>query len=212
MSRLINYYTVAFKSLSNLKVILGKEVDTNEIVKSSADAVVVATSAEALVPDMSGVDMEKVITAHELLAGRKAAGETVVVVGTGSVGCEVASHIAGRGKKVTVVEMLDAVATDADSMVRIGLLKELSERGVNILTGVKINAITEDGAEGTDHASRETKLKADAVVLALGAKSRDELAKELSGKVKELYIIGDAKKPRRIGYAISEGYAIAYDI
>lgn len=212
LKRIVNYYTVSYKSLSNLKVVLGKKVTASEAIKSGADVVVVATGADAFIPEMPGVDGSNVITAHRFLEGKKIIGDMVIVVGGGSVGCEVASVIAGQGKKVTVVEMLDAVSTDVHAMVRIGLLSELKERGVNIVTGVKVSAITDDGIKATDKTSKEVNLKADTVVLALGAESRDELSKKLFGKVKELYIIGDAKKPGMIRDAVSEGFAVAYDI
>jgi 2,4-dienoyl-CoA reductase (NADPH2) len=113
---------------------------------------------------------------------------------------------------VTVVEMLDLVATDIHSMVRVGLLEEIDKYGVKILTGVRFEALTEEGVEAVDRESRKVRLKADTVVFAVGARAKDELANDLKGKVQDLCIIGDAKQPRRIRDAISEGYITGYDI
>ena len=49
---------------------------------------------------------------------------------------------------------------------------------------------------------------ADAVVLSLGARSVNALAKELEGKF-ELFVIGDAKKVGRIADATREAYDVA---
>ncbi len=209
---IVDYYTAAFKKLDNVKLVLGKEVTAREIIQAGADVVIVATGAVALVPDMPGVNGDNVVTAHQLLSGKRTAGETVVVAGGGSVGCEVADWLASQGKKVTVVEMLDAVATDVHAMVRIGLLGDLSRQGVTIMTGTKVDAITGEGVQAIDNNGHKHVLKADTVVLALGAKAEDGLAGKLSGKVRELYTIGDARQPRRIRNAISEGFVTAFGI
>lgn len=212
LKRLVDYYDTSFKKLSNVKVVLGKEATAKEILKDNGDVVVLANGGDALLPDMPGVDKVNVITAHRLLSNQVAVGETVLIVGGGSVGCEVAHFLAKQGKKVTVVEMLDELATDVQSWLRIELLSELREQGINLLTGVKVVSVRENGVEGVDRESRLVRLKADTVVFALGAKSNDELAKNLVGKVRELHIIGDAKQPRRIRNAVSEGYIVGFNI
>jgi NADPH-dependent 2,4-dienoyl-CoA reductase/sulfur reductase-like enzyme len=97
-------------------------------------------------------------------------------------------------------------------MVRVGLLEELDKYGVKILTGLRFEALIKNGVEAVDRESRKVRLQADTIIFALGARAKDELAKDLKGKVKELHIIGDAKQPRRIRDAISEGYITGYDI
>jgi NADPH-dependent 2,4-dienoyl-CoA reductase/sulfur reductase-like enzyme len=212
LRRLVDYYTASFKKLSNVEVVLGREVTAEEVVKGGADAVVLATGAEGILPDTSRGKSNNLMTAHQLLSGQRTTGKKVIVVGGGSVGCEVANFLAQQGKMVTVVEMLDLVATDIHSMVRVGLLEELDKYGVEILTGVRFEALTEEGVEAVERESRKVRLKADTVVFAVGVKANDQLAKDLKGKVKELCIIGDAKQPRRIREAISEGYITGYDI
>jgi len=212
LRRLVDYYTACFKKLSNVEVILGKEVTAEEVVKGGADAVVLATGAEGILPDTSGGKSNNLMTAHQVLSGQRTTGEVVIVVGGGSVGCEVANFLAQKGKRVTVIEMLDSVATDIHSMVRVGLLEELDKYGVKTLTGLKFEALIKNGVEAVDRESRKVRLQADTIIFALGARAKDELAKDLKGRVKELHIIGDAKQPRRIRDAISEGYMAAYEI
>ena len=211
LQRVVDYYTASFKKLSNVEVVLGKEVTAEEVLNGGVDVVILATGAEGILPDTSGGNGIHLMTAHQLLSGQRSTGETAVVVGGGSVGCEVANFLAQQGKAVTVVEMLDAVATDIHSMVRVALLEELNKHGVKILTGVKFEAVTGEGVEAVDRESRKVRVKADTVVFAVGARARDQLAKDLKGKI-DLRIIGDAKQPRRIRDAISEGYVTAYEI
>ncbi len=211
LKSIADYYEASFKTLTNLKVVLGKEATTEDIIKDEPDAIVVATGAEPLIPNIPGAKGSNIISAHALLSGQASAGETVVVVGGGSVGCEVANLLASLGKKVTIVEMLDTVATDVHTFVRLGLVDELSRQGVRILTGVKVDSLT-DGIRLINKKGKATLLKVDTIVLALGVKSVNKLAEELYDGVKELYIIGDAKEPRRIRNAISEGYVTSFNL
>ncbi len=212
LKHLVDYYTASLRKISNVKVILGKEVTAEEVMKSHPDAVILASGAEGFIPDASSAKSDKSITAHQVLSGEKTTGETVVVVGGGSVGCEVANYLAQQGKRVTVVEMLDSVATDIHSMVRVGLLEELNHYGVKILTGIRYEAVVGEGVEVVDRKSRKVRLKADTVVFAVGARARDQLVKDLKGNVQQLQLIGDAKEPRRIRDAISEAYMATYEI
>ena len=50
------------------------------------------------------------------------------------------------------------------------------------------------------------------IVLAMGAKSVDVLSAQLKGKVPEVYVIGDAKKPRKALEAIAEAAEVARKI
>jgi hypothetical protein len=52
----------------------------------------------------------------------------------------------------------------------------------------------------------------ESIILALGAKSVNELGQQLAGQVAELYVIGDAKEPRLGYHAILEGAEIGLKI
>lgn len=206
------YYSTMLDKLNNVKLELGKEITANEAIERNPDVVVVATGGVPLIPDIPGVQKRSVVTAHDVLAGKAEVGENVVVVGGGMVGCETADFLAEQGKRVTIVEMLDAIGTNIESWTLLALKNELAEGDVKIMTGAKLDMVTDDGAIVTDKSGRKTSLEANTVVLAMGVKSVNELSRELEGKVKELYIVGDAKQPRRIRWAISEGYVVAYGI
>lgn len=52
-------------------------------------------------------------------------------------------------------------------------------------------------------------MDADAVVLSLGARPVNTLAKELEGKVAKLFVVGDAAKVGRIAEATASAYDVA---
>jgi 2,4-dienoyl-CoA reductase (NADPH2) len=47
------------------------------------------------------------------------------------------------------------------------------------------------------------------VVLAMGATPVNDLAERIKGKVAEIYVVGDAKTPRKALEAIAEGACVA---
>ena len=59
---------------------------------------------------------------------------------------------------------------------------------------------------------KETFLSADTVVLATGAKSVNALYRKIKDRVPEVYLIGDAKSPRKALEAVAEGFEVGRTI
>ncbi|MFC2006496.1 FAD-dependent oxidoreductase [Chloroflexota bacterium] len=98
-------------------------------------------------------------------------GKRVIVIDGSLGGCEFALYLAQRGKKVTIVEILDSVMRDMFWVNRTHLLKLLADTNVRILTGTNVLEITYEGMVVADKDGKRSTLKADTVVLALGLKS-----------------------------------------
>ncbi|MEE8586141.1 MAG: FAD-dependent oxidoreductase [Acidobacteriota bacterium] len=175
------------------------------------DAVVVASGALPLLPEIPGIGLPghlTVLDLHSNRNGERGLGETVLIAGGGLNGCDAAIDLAAQGKKVTVVEMASEVARDMNHISRGALLAKLSELGIQLRTGCEIVRFTAKGARLRGPEGEVEELQADTVVLALGARSENGLLERLQGKVQELYAIGDCLKPRKIGEAIHEGYKV----
>jgi hypothetical protein len=52
----------------------------------------------------------------------------------------------------------------------------------------------------------------DNIVISLGSIPNDELVESLKGKVSEVYVVGDASKPREVMEAVLEGEEVALKI
>ena len=187
---------------------LQKEATPELVGEMNPEVVFVATGATPLIPEIEGVDRDTVVTTVDLLLGKKEVGETVVVAGGGMVGCELAVYLGQKGKQVTVVEMLDDIATDSGRPGRMQLLEMLDQAGVRVLTKTKLVEISEEGAV-VENNGEKLVLKADTVVLALGFKPESALFQGLRDKVPEVYAVGDCVEPRKLINAIWEAYRTA---
>lgn len=186
-------------------IITGEEATVDSVKKYNADAVILATGSTPVIPSVPGCDSENVITAIDVLKGKET-GENVVVVGGGSVGAEVSAYLSAQGKKVSIVEMADAIASDIPFGNKIWLLRELNEAGVRVLTKTMLKAVKGKKAV-VETEGKETELEADTIVMAVGSKPNNKLEKELREIYPdlEIYVIGDAKKVRKVQQAVTEG-------
>jgi 2,4-dienoyl-CoA reductase (NADPH2) len=84
------------------------------------------------------------------------------------------------------------------------VIAELKRLGVRTITGARATEVTDEGIRILKD-TREELLPADSVVIAVGSKSEDALA-SIKGLAPEVYVIGDAVKPRNALEAIREGF------
>lgn len=125
--------------------------------------------------------------------------------------CEIAIHLAQEGKKVTVVEMRDMLAPDANVRHRPLLLKEM-EKLVEVRTGLKGIEITEEGVLCEDKEQKQHLIKGSSVICALGQRARSHVADDLRDTAPYVAVIGDCGKAATITNAVYQGYHAALDI
>lgn len=220
---------------AGVKVLLNTEVTVAMVEQEKPDVAIVATGGEALVLNIPGISRKHVVTAHDVLSGkvRRPHGD-VLIIGGGMVGLETAEYLAHPGfnpivgrTSVTVVEMMGGVGLDMVPEGRTLLMERLHQAQVRIITNRKVREVLEDGVlvvetiietrpdrtvtcrEGyQEEAIRGMKT----IVLAMGARPVDPLSAELKSRVREVCVIGDAKRPRKALEAIAEAAEAARKI
>jgi 2,4-dienoyl-CoA reductase (NADPH2) len=231
--------TVAADLVNNLnaldvRILLGTEANPAFIRDLGPHAVVLATGARPVTPDIPGIGSPHVVLAWDLLAGTGGVGKNVVIVGGNAVGLETALYLANQGtlspealhflminraesfetltalldkgnKKVTVLEMTKKIGRDIGLSSLWTVKAEAKRLGITILTHTKAVGITPEGLEVETKAGRDF-IPADSVVIAAGSTSERGPAKAIEGLVPEIYTIGDAEEPRNVLEAIREGY------
>jgi 2,4-dienoyl-CoA reductase (NADPH2) len=216
------------------------EVTEDFVLKKKPDTVVLATGAKPDFPSLPGLEDLRVVAYTDVLEKKAVPGKRVAVIGGGAAGCETAHFMAKIGtlnpeelhfltrwraekwevlekllwqgnKEITLIEQEEAIGAKIGMTSRGVILGELERHGVRILVRTKVLALRPEGLRVLRD-GREEIIPADTVVLALGVKSENYLAEVLKGKIGEVYLIGDASKPRTALEAIREGFLTGLQI
>ena len=220
--RLYDWFVAELKD-SSVKLVLNTEVTPETVNSEKPDALVIAMGTESIVPDVPGIDKPHVASAVEVLRDvTKYKGKKAVVVGGGDVGCETACHLADNGFDVTIVEILpNLLEENIMTNVKVQMFELLKEKNVTVMTGTKLSAVTDDGAEVILPSGKAWGINADLVAYAIGMKSpqtftaggtagmnitaQSGIAGEMAMKSDETYVIGDCATLGRIREATEAG-------
>ena len=170
-----------------------KTVTTIDGSTYSYDKLILATGGKAIVPQIPGVNLKgifKIRTIEDAVSIREWIKEKevrdVVVYGAGSIGLEMASLIAQKGIKVTlVVRSYIGRKAGLDPDMSGELENYFNEKGVTIRSGEVIkNIIGEDRVEAVELSSGD-KIKTDMIVLSIGVHPRIKIAEEAELEIGE---------------------------
>jgi len=141
------------------------------------DKLILATGAEPFVPPVEGTGLPGVFTVRtpdDAIGIRdyidRNGCKTAVVVGGGFIGLEIAENLMAKGLRVTVVDMAAQVMPGLfDAEVAGYIRRQLQARGLRIVTGAALQAVTGQGkAAGIRTAVGG--FPGDVVVLAIGVR------------------------------------------
>ena len=237
---LFRYYAAALPK-AGVDVRLGTEFTLDQARNGGYDAVLLATGAESLIPDIPGVDAPHVVQAWDVLKGTARTGRNVVVVGGGAAGLETAIFLAKKGaltprqlyflmlhdaespetlkelmgkgtKKVTVIEMTPELGRDIGRSTRWTVLKKTKLYGVTLLSNTKFTEVRSDGVVCRDKADEIVEIPADTVVLAMGALPENRMYRELEAMLPgRVRVIGDADTVSNAARAVEAGFQAAME-
>ncbi len=208
LSNLVNYQTAELKRLGVL-VKKGVEVTADLVTNDGPEAVIVATGARFILPQLPGAESPRVVLLDEYLLGKSKPGTRVVVLG-GREGAEAAVALAKEGHHVTLIhegpeEEVGFPQYIHDRFRSYYLRKYLKEQGVKVIAQVAATKFLDEGLKVRISEQKETVIPADTILVALGRVSCAELAETLRESVDELYEVGDCVAPRSIVEAVDDG-------
>lgn len=183
----------------------------------SADHIILATGARPREMSFMPIDHEHVLSSRDALVLDELP-ESMVVVGSGAIGCEFASFYAALGVRVTVVEYLPQLMPLEDEEVARTMERAFRKQRIAVMTSTTVKSVTVDG-EGRcrvriEGKKGEEELTADKVLSAVGIKSnieglgleelgvrveRDKIAvdEHYRTNVEGVYAVGDIVPDRR---------------
>lgn len=208
MQWVADYYGNEFNRLG-VEVQLNTEANAENIMACKPDAVILATGSVSIVPEkLPGVKGKNVYTVEAVLSGKAdLKGKKVAVIGAGLTGLETAEYLCEEGNQVTIIDMLDKPAPNANHTNVADVCGRLAKSGVKYMLGHSLKEIKDDHVvlENLENHG-ETEAAAEAVVLSLGFRPDQSLVSELEAKGVEVELIGSAIKDGTIAPAVRTGY------
>ncbi|MBQ0065866.1 MAG: FAD-dependent oxidoreductase, partial [Firmicutes bacterium] len=162
---------------------------------------------------------KQTLTADDILLGKGFPGRKIVIIGGGSVGCELADYLAPlvndrfiRNRDITILEMAPEIMMSETGPGRSILVLRMQDKGIHIECGAKVTKV--DASTITYEQKGEEYIidDADTLVFANGYHvdpSFEEMLKETGNTY---HLIGDGHKVGNIRDAISEAWLITKEI
>jgi len=203
-----------------VEVRLGSYMDADAVLAAGADAVIVATGSTPRMdgiqfgaPDapIPGFDLPHVLSSHDLLLGPKRDfGKTALVMDdTGHYeAIAAAEFLIAKGIAVTFVTRLPSITPYVDTTMRtVPALERLYEGDFTLLTRHVVGAIRMGGATVRPvQSNRLSEIAADTVILVTPNEPLRGIYDALRARLPNLQLIGDARAPRDLQAAITEGH------
>ena len=192
-----------------VEIHLNTRLTAEDVIKGAYEAVILATGSVPKVFSLG--DNSKVFPAADVLTGKVQAGQNVVVVGGGLVGCETALWLAQQGKNVTIVEALEKLLAVNGPLCHANseMLEALIPyNGIRTVCSATVKSVNDQGALVATGDTEEL-IPADTVLLCVGYRSENTLYQQLSGEIDDLWQVGDARNVANIMYAIWDAFEVA---
>ncbi len=200
---LIEYYRNQLELLK-VDVKLNTEATPEFIKGFNADAVIFATGTRSNNPPIKGSNLPVVKCFKDTLKGGKT-GKRVVIIGGGTIGCELAEYLSLKGKKVAIVEMMDTLAAKMAKTAQTVLLGHLEQMKVQVYLKAKVTEI-KDASVTFEYESQSLELPANTVIMCIGDKPENSLYTALKDTLPEAYLVGDASGVGDIKSSVRSGY------
>ena len=147
------------------------------------DRLIIGTGALPARPPIEGLEQEGVFFLRSMADGfalrdylAEQSPASAVVVGGGYIGLEMAEALVHRGLQVALVEYLPSVLATLDAPLGALVAEALEARGVSVVTGVAVEAITRERGRLLVAGSAGFRAQADLVLVATGVRPDAALA------------------------------------
>lgn len=159
------------------KLLTVERLVTQEIFTESYDKLVIATGAQAIIPNIEGSSKENVFYLRNVVSAdviRRYVTEqnpqNAVIVGSGFIGLEMAENLIARGIKVTVVELAEHVMPALDGDVAVYLQDYLTDKDVQVVVNNSVVSLAGIPKVNKVVLKSGHELAADLVVMAVGVR------------------------------------------
>ena len=194
-------------------------LDSGKEYEETFDKLILSPGARPVVPNMSGIDLDKVFTlrtVEDTLKIRKFVDEnhpkSAVIAGGGYIGIEMAENLRELGMDVTIVQRQDQLLSPLDGDMASFVHAKMRSKGVHLKFDSSVVGFQDFGNQVKTLIQDEDALVSDMVILAIGVTPDTALAKnaglklgikgsivvneKMETSVPDIYAVGDAVQVR----------------
>lgn len=185
---------------------LNTEVTPEYARKERPDVIIAAVGSEPMIPNIPGINMRNVYQAIDVFKTPSLAKGSVVILGAGFVGTELAIYLKDFGIDAQIVEMLADINDGGNSTHKNAVFDMITQKNIRIHFNTEAVEITEEGVKC--HApDGEVFFKTDTVIYAAGMRPHHDEALKFSRCSKDFHMIGECRRAANILFATSTAYA-----
>lgn len=192
------------------KTVTVKDLRSGETYEESYDSLILSPGAEPIKPNIEGIDRDTVFTLRNILDTLKIKNyidtvkpKSVVIIGGGYIGAEMAENLADAGLEVSVVELADHLIASLDFDMAADVHRYIKNKGIRLYLQNGVTAVR-------DHTVvlQKGEIPADMVILSVGVRPETALAKacgirlnarasiivnsRMKTNLPDIYAVGDA--------------------
>lgn len=154
------------------------------------DKLILSPGAEPVKPPLPGIDSKGIFTLRNVVDTDRIKAyvnehhvKSVVVVGAGFIGLEMAENLCHLGMRVSIVEMADQVMTPIDYEMASLVHEHIKSKGVQLFLKEAVESFTSDDNGITVHLRDDKSLRAELVILSIGVRPEVSLARGAGLKI-----------------------------
>lgn len=203
------HWFIAEMDRLGVRVHMNHKISLEDVKRLHPDHIICSMGAKPVVPPFKGKELG--VQSWDVLSGNvpMPVGKRVTVIGGGMVGCEAALTIAMHNNRVTIVEMLPALAEDMEISNKTQLFNHLNEHHVQQYASTKVRELTEQEVI-CDTDGGELRIATDVIVLAVGFRAQEtELYEALLREDLNVSIVGNGLTPAKFLDATKGAYQVA---
>ena len=204
------------------------ETTAGKKAKESADAFLIATGSEPLIPKFIRFDGDRIITTTEAL-DLDTLPQSIAIVGGSVSGCEFACLFGQLGSKVYLIEMLDRLVPTEDPEISRRLSGALRRMGVKVMTKTAVRKLERQYPDGSVNLVTDAdQLNADYCLVAMGRRLNTEniglerlgiafspmgieVNERMQTNLPDIYVAGDVTGKHLLAHVASEQGIVAVE-
>ncbi len=184
-----------------------------KLYEESFDALVLAPGAKPLKPAIPGIESHKILSLRNIkdtdqIKAMTTHAHSIIVIGGGYIGVELAENLRHMDKEVTLIEAAPHILAPFDEEIVIQAERKLNEKGVHLILNNGVKAFYEEGHQVKVELQDGSFEKADFVVTAIGVTPDTDFLKNsginlgpkghiltnehMETNIKDIYAGGDA--------------------